>query len=100
MNDIEVLVDYCKRTLPLTELTTEREFYQSLPLCVIDTVFSINAHYQSTIRTVQQFCAYFQFPCLGPDQYPTIEHQLSVGRFLNLCQDYTIWFLARSVYNN
>ncbi len=34
-------------------------YYDSLPLCVIDSVFSIGARYTSTRRTVQDFCTAF-----------------------------------------
>lgn len=34
-------------------------FYQSLPLCVIDAVWSIGVHYTNVKNVVKRYCAYF-----------------------------------------
>ena len=44
--EIDQLVDFCKNTLTLEDVKLGDEFYyQSLPLCVIDAVFSIGVRY-------------------------------------------------------
>ena len=56
--NINKLVAHIRRTLddlgtPLSDAAYE---YTSLPLCVIDAVFSIGVRYESTENTVRDFC--------------------------------------------
>jgi len=37
-------------------------FYPSLPLCIIDAVFSIGVNYLSTKNTVSRYCLFFDLP--------------------------------------
>jgi hypothetical protein len=39
-----------------TTVLPEAYYYSSLPLCVIDTVYSIGVNYESTRRTVSTWC--------------------------------------------
>lgn len=51
-----VLADYIAATkLPKTTLPDEYK-YASLPLCIIDAVFSIGVRYETTQATVERFC--------------------------------------------
>jgi hypothetical protein len=52
--DIAKLTAYCRRKLDFTDLQLDQtHFYQSLPLCVIDAVYSIGVRYSSTEATVR-----------------------------------------------
>lgn len=56
--DVETLVEYIQnnlRGLGEAQLDTEYD-YAGVPLCVIDAVFSLGVRYESTRRTVQEFC--------------------------------------------
>jgi hypothetical protein len=59
MGQVDMLVAHIRRTLgdlgaPLSEEETYE--YSSLGLCVIDAVYSIGVRYESTSRTVGDFC--------------------------------------------
>ena len=50
----------CERLFDLNTLTlSESYYYASLPLCVIDAVFSIGVKYTSTQNAVRSYCRYF-----------------------------------------
>jgi hypothetical protein len=62
-DNVNKLVAHIRRTLddlstPPSDATCE---YASLPLCVIDAVFSIGVRYESTERTVTDFCARYNW---------------------------------------
>jgi hypothetical protein len=86
MTDAERLVAYIRRTL--TDLTSRPPVaayeYASLPLCVIDAVFSIGARYESTERTVTTFCERYGWG--REDRGGTTEHTIS--EFLRILQPY------------
>lgn len=82
MNNIDTLVAYIRRTLadlnaPPTDAAYE---YASVPLCVIDAVFSIGVRYESTERTVTEFCAryHWQRDGRGKEKEHTITEFLSI----------------------
>jgi len=100
--DIGQIVEYCRAHLPLdqAERLDEEGYYHSLPLCVIDTVFSIGARYTSTLATVQRFCAYFQLEYLSPVRFPDVSTQLSISEFLRLYERSGLEAMAGQVYQN
>jgi hypothetical protein len=54
--DISAVASYAKRVLPLqSAILSEEYFYQSLPLCVLDAVFSIGVKYESTRQVVIRY---------------------------------------------
>lgn len=57
---IESLCQACEATLNLenAELSSSY-YYDSLPQCVIDAVFSIGVKYTSTTNVVKSYCAYY-----------------------------------------
>lgn len=92
MNDYEVkqLADYCRAKLPLAEIeVSSGAAYPNLPLCIIDTIYSINVRYTSTQNTVNRFIEYFSIP-----------EQFSVNEFLALYEKHDIEFMTRQVYQN
>ena len=59
--DIAKLITYCRTHLEFTNLQLDQAyFYQSLPLCVIDAVYSIGVRYSATEATVGRFCEHFK----------------------------------------
>ncbi len=55
--DIETLANCCKRHLDLQNAKFNDEYYyNSLPFCVIDAVFSIGIRYTITRNVVINFC--------------------------------------------
>lgn len=64
MTDVDRLVHYIRQKLRDLNhgLSTVEYHYSSIPLCVIDAVFSIGVRYESTERTVQEFCQTYGWP--------------------------------------
>jgi hypothetical protein len=75
-------------------------YYQSLPLCVIDTVFSIGARYTSTSNTVQRFCTYFNVNPTMTTQHVALSDHLSIPQFLALYDQYGVEMFATHIYQN
>jgi hypothetical protein len=89
-NDNQQLAKYCTTHLELSGSDVIAEYgYSSLPLCVIDAVFSINANYKSTQNTVQRFIDYFD-----------LQADLSIYDFIGFYDQNSIEFMAKNVYRN
>lgn len=57
---ISILSKVCETLFDLENLRlSSGYYYDSLPLCVIDAVFSIGVRYTSTQKTVKNYCDYF-----------------------------------------
>ena len=100
MSDIDTLAAYIRRTLtdldaPPTDAAYE---YASVPLCGIDAVFSIGVRYESTERTVTDFCRRYGWQRDG--RGTTTERTIS--DFLRILQPYeNRWEqMADSVFRN
>jgi hypothetical protein len=86
MTDIDKLVAHIRSTLtdlnaPPTDAAYE---YASVPLCVVDAVFSIGVRYESTVRTVTEFCARYHWQRDGRGR----EKEHTIGEFLNILRQY------------
>ena len=99
--EIEQVSERCKSVLNLADAHQVDEFqYGSLPLCVIDTVFSIGVRYSSTEKVVERFCTYFGIPRLSKSGVPATSQQMPISEF---CASYVplgIEGMARDVYRN
>ena len=100
MTDVDRLVAYIRRTLtdlnaPPTDAAYE---YASLPLCVIDAVFSIGVRYESTERTVTDFCARYRWQRDGRGR----ENEHATSDFLGILLHYeNRWEdMAKDVFRN
>jgi hypothetical protein len=94
MNDLKLLLTHIERTLGARIwMAAEDEDYPSVPLCVIDAVYSIGVRYESTQRTVNTFLSWSRW---SDDR----EHQ--IGDFLDLLRPYEgRWeALASQVFQN
>ena len=79
------LIESLRSKLDLSEpLNPEEYAYQSLPLCVLDTIFSINAKYESTRNVVIRYCGHYELQRVrqDPDILPPIEDQESITAFI------------------
>lgn len=53
-DDVSKLANYCRVKLDLSDIQMPDEYgYSSLPLCIIDAVFSVGVTYTSTRNTVK-----------------------------------------------
>ena len=99
--EIKVITDFCREHLDFeTRPLDYVNFYFSLPLAVIDAVFSIGAHYNSTKLAVLRFSEYFDLMIMRGAQLPLQEEQLSVGEFLEIYKEYGAERMAAEIYGN
>lgn len=100
-DEIALLAEFCRASLDLESVRTSDEYgYSSLPLCVIDAVFSIGVNYASTRNTIDRFCEYFHVSKTSAITPPNISGQLSISKFLQINSEQGIEGMARNVYQN
>lgn len=100
---IQQIVDYSRKTLPLAEAKLSDEYYyQSLPLCAIDAVFSIGVRYGATRNVVERFCRYARTERYRPhgSSFPEPKDQLSISQFLKCLDGKDPDVLAEEVFGN
>lgn len=91
------LLTHIKRSINLSAIQLGSEHdYSSLPLCVIDAVYSIGVNYTGTRNTVRKWCDFAGWPMLLSDGGP--EH--SVSEFLEMIGNFTDRQLAEKVFRN
>ncbi len=106
MEDGTVLARYCQETLsdlPGTRLGQEY-YYSALPLCVVDAVFSIQARYKTTQRTVLNWCQaqtpqWEVYRPFGSDS-PHDDATHSITEFALLLEKWDYEALAKVVFRN
>lgn len=93
----------CKEKLELEHAKLGQEYYYvSLPLCVIDAIFSINVKYESVKNVVCRCTTYLKadmYRDLKSNFLPTSE-QLSVNDFLTFYEKNTLEYITRNIYRN
>ena len=99
-NEIEKIVARCKQELDLANAKPRGESLQSLPLCIIEAVFSINSIYTATENTVKRFCQHFNLPFRDKEKRPPIANQFSVLDLLEEYRQYGAQYLAEHIYEN
>lgn len=103
MNDVNRLVNYCDEKLDLKNAELSEEyFYQSVPLCVIDAVFSIGVNYQGVRNIIARYCEYFNLKKIrdSRESIPLKKDQQSVLDFLLLLDEYGVEKFTEEVFNN
>jgi len=99
--DSHKIAQFCKSRLSLaTAQLSDEYYYQSLPLCVIDAVFSIGVNYASTRNVVILFCEYFGTERISKNRRPDVTEQLLVKEFLDIYQEYGVLRMTEEVYCN
>ncbi len=59
--EVSLIAAQAQKVLPLAGAQLEDEyFYQSLPLCIIDAVYSIGVRYEGVRNTISRYCAHFK----------------------------------------
>ncbi len=99
--DLNALVQYCKENLDFSSIELAQEYgYASLPLCVIDAVYSIGSRYASTENTVARFCRFFRVQQINDAARAKRELQLSISELISYYADYGIEGMTDHVYQN
>ena len=93
-SDVIKLAECCEANLDISSAELGEEYgYPSVPLCVIDAVFSIGANYVATQNTVRRFRESFSTP-------PDTADQLSISEFIKIYDEYGIEGMTERVYQN
>lgn len=84
-NEIKTLAAYAEQVLPpLASADLSNEYYyQSLPLCIIDAVYSIGVRYEGVRNTVKRYCEHFNLQRIRTTRSisPALHEQESVSAF-------------------
>jgi hypothetical protein len=83
-HEIELITDYANWMLPLATASLPDEyFYQSLPLCVIDAVWSLGVRYAGVQRVVTRYCEHSRLPKIRVDRrsLPLQSEQETIAAF-------------------
>lgn len=92
---IEEVVDISKGKLP------SEYFYSSLPLCVIDSVFSIGVKYESVRNTVKRYSSYFGInPLRESEEHPSIKVQISIDECVRSFEELGDEFYTTEIFKN
>jgi hypothetical protein len=93
--ELDQLLAHIRRIWPDPTLLLPRsdDRYRSLPLCGIDAVYSIGVRYESTERTVADFCKWSRWNC---------DQEYTVNEFIDLLDTFDgDWeMLATEVFRN
>lgn len=101
--DVQTIVDFCEKELNLDNVKLGREFfYSSLPLCLIDAVFSIGIKYKAVKNVIDRYCYNFNIGVtrLNKSVLPEISVQQSIKDFISLYDQYGLDFMTRHVFRN
>ena len=84
-NNLIKLATFCDSYLNLKNAKLPKEYYyQSLPLCLIDAVFSIGIKYQTVQKVVERYCQFFAYKKFRDNvDLPPTEEQESISNFLS-----------------
>src|SRR5215831_3410587 len=93
---VERIVMRVREVLDLAPIP-EGQLYESLALCIIDAVYSISSRYESTERTVSDFCAWRKWDTelLGQREYRIADFLRDLAPFENRWDR-----LAEEVFHN
>jgi hypothetical protein len=84
MGDVDLLLQHLAALPGFERAGRGEEFwYASVPLCVLDAVFSINARYEGVRAVVTRYCAHFGTPMQrARDALPAPSDQVRVSRLI------------------
>ena len=100
-SDVKKLVGHCEATLDISSAELGDDYgYPSVPLCVIDAIFSIGVRYGSTKNTITRFREFFSIPLNRKTYQQTGTDQLSNSEFIKIYHEYGIEGMANKVFQN
>ena len=101
--EVSIIATHAKNVLPLAAAQLGDEyFYQSLPLCVIDAVYSIGVRYEGVRNTINRYCAHFKLQRSRTPQnaLPPKQEQESVSEFCERAEKHGADAMAIDVFRN
>lgn len=103
MQEIIKIKEYCEKVLDLENgRLSDEYYYQSLPLCVIDAVYSIGVKYTSTRNTGIRYCDYFNLKRIRDEkeEIPSKNEQESISQFLNKVAEFGTKRFTEEIFKN
>lgn len=103
MDDVNRVAKYCYKNLALENAELSEEFYyQSMPLCIIDSVFSIGVNYSAVENVIERYCKYFNLERVRAEKakIPKKAEQQSVSEYLELVDKYGIEYFTENIFDN
>lgn len=97
------IAEAIEQVLPLRDLCLGDEyFYASLPLCVIDAVYSISVRYEGVREVVKRYCFRRNIPRVRPrrDTHPPKETQERIEAFCQFAANFGPERMAVEVFKN
>lgn len=101
--EIIKIANFCKEKIDLETQNIVYEFnYASMPLCVVDSVFSIGVRYESVTNVIHNVCRYFNLRGhhKSSDTFPIESEQVSVSEFRSLFKNLAFEEIACSIFKN
>lgn len=89
--------------LTLTDaILPDEYYYNSLPPCVIDAVFSVGVRYESVQAVVNRYCRYFKVRQFRIDRSaaPPLKAQESISELCEHFQEYGLERMTREIFAN
>jgi hypothetical protein len=97
---VERLADYVEAIGLVPAQDADAYRYASLPLCVIDAVFSISVTYESTVATVARVCNWLGWPRLAPARATRGDGPQGLTDLLDAHAGLTAEEVAEQIYGN
>ncbi|MGX5858744.1 hypothetical protein ACWKW6_34150 [Dyadobacter jiangsuensis] len=97
------VAQFCNEHLALKQpILSKSYYYQSLPICVIDAVFSIGVRYSGVEKVVDNFCSYIKIKKFRDrgSNFPEVKDQYSVNEFINDYSQVDSADLANNVFKS
>ncbi len=101
--EVQKIAEFARRALPLKDAALSEEyFYQSLPLCLIDAVYSIGVRYKQVQNVVDRYCIYCDLKKLRDNRQllPLPNTQESITDFLKKVHDVGSEAFASDIFQN
>jgi hypothetical protein len=102
MTDLDTLCDHLVSLPDFDQAVNGDEFsYISVPLCILDAIFSINARYEGVRAAVLRYAKHYGLPVQrGPDELPAADAQVTVSQFIDQIASHGPEGFARDILRN
>ena len=98
--EIEILTNFCKKNLDLQNAVLSKEYsYNHLSLCIIDTIYGLNANYKSVQNVISRYCDYAKLEKYGGDRKDKLKQQ-SISKFIKLFEHHNPKYYAEEIFKN
>ena len=97
------LLLYCEETLDLKNAKMDDgHYYSSLPLCILDAVYSRGVRYTAARNVVLRYCQKYKLPTFRSrtPEYPDRESQHTISQFIENLESVGAEHFAHHILNN